>query len=156
MDSIVHVTHECSMEDVTPELKAILRAHMVQYHLTDLEPEILMCCETASTREKKGMFSRGVEKTQSAVFLTPKWLVWADSTDRNNAGAGSAELRNINVQDYSATAMYVIVPNEGINVTGRYSDVHKTGMTFIVLGSEPDGKKFRQMLQEAMKKEENH
>ncbi len=151
MDNINRSTHACSLEDLQPVLKAALRAHLAAYKLTDLEPEILMCCETNTTRQKKGLFGGGVETTQSAAFVTPNWLVWADSTDRNDAGAGSADLRRIDVRDYQETAMYEIAPDEGLDITGRYTDSNKTGMTFIALGAEPDGQKFRQVLQEAMK-----
>ena len=43
-------------------------------------------------------------------------------------------------------------PDTGLNVTGQYTDVNKTGMTFIAIGNEPDGKKFRETLQDAIAK----
>jgi len=78
--------------------------------------------------------------------------VWADNADRNEADAGTAQLKHIDVRDYQTTASYAITPDQGLNITGRYTDKNKTGITFIVLGSEPDGQKFRQVLQEARSK----
>ena len=81
--------------------------------------------------------------------------MWADSTDRNDADVGTAQLKRIDVRDYQTTASYAITPDQGLNITGRYTDKNKTGITFIVLGSEPDGQKFRQVLEEALGKAAN-
>ncbi|HSG44346.1 MAG TPA: hypothetical protein VLA72_14450 [Anaerolineales bacterium] len=48
--------------------------------------------------------------------------------------------------------MSTIMPNQGLNITGRYTDVNKTGITFISLGTEADGKNFRHILEDAIKK----
>jgi len=45
-----------------------------------------------------------------------------------------------------------IMPNQGLNITGRYTDVNQTGITFISLGNEADGKNFRLILKDAIKK----
>ena len=50
------------------------------------------------------------------------------------------------------TAMFEISRDHGINVTGRYTNINKTGITFIVLGSNQDGKKFRELLERTMKR----
>jgi hypothetical protein len=107
--------------------------------------------ETLSARQKNGLFG-GIKTTRSAVYVTPKWLVWADSSDRNEASAGAAQLKHIEVRDYRTTSSYAIAPDHGLNITGRYTDKNKTGITFIMLGSEPDGQKFRQILEEALGK----
>jgi len=127
-----------------------MHAHGARYGLDDIESDILMCCETTSIHQKKGLFGGAKKTTLSAVYITPKWLVWADSTDQNDAGAGSAKLKNIDVRDYRTTASYAISPDQGLNITGRYTDRIKIGITFIVLGSEPDGQQFRQVLKKAM------
>ena len=107
-------------------------------------------CETLSFRHKKGLFG-GIQTTLSAVYVTPKWLVWADSSGRNNVVAGTAQLSQIDVRDYRDTAQYAITPAQGLNITGRYTDKNRTGITFIVLEAEADGEKFRQVLNEALK-----
>jgi hypothetical protein len=41
-----------------------------------------MCCEAIAVHPKKG-FLGGLKTTLSAVYVTSKWLVWADSSGRN-------------------------------------------------------------------------
>jgi hypothetical protein len=48
--------------------------------------------------------------------------------------------------------MGTIMPNQRLNITGRYTDNNKTGITFISLGTEADGKNFRHILEEAIQK----
>jgi len=108
-----------------------------------------MCCETISVHKKKGLFG-GIKTTLSGVYVTPKWLVWVDSSKRNDAGASTAQLKHIDVRDYETTASYGITPDQGLNVTGRYTDKNKTGITFIMLDSEADGHRFRKVLKEAL------
>ena len=144
-------TRTCTVEMLDEGLKAAIRAHGMKYGLGDIESDVLMCCETISVQQKKGLFG-GIKTTLSAVFVTPKWLVWVDSNERNDAGASTAQLKHIDVRDYRTTANYTIMPDQGLNVTGRYTDRNKTGITFIVLDSEPDGQKFRQVLDQALRK----
>lgn len=151
MDTITRTTHASTLETLNEDLKAAMRAHGAKYGLGDIESDVLMCCETVSLRQKKGVFG-GNKTTRSAVYVTPKWLVWADSTDRNDAEVGTAQLKHIEVRDYGTTASYAITPDQGLNITGRYTDKNKTGITFIVLGSEPAGQEFRQVLKEARSK----
>jgi hypothetical protein len=145
-------THACAIEELNPKLKNALRLHGKQYELEDIESNVLMCCETRSVLQKSGLFGGTEEITFSAAYITPKWLVWANTANGNAASSGSAQLRNIETRDYESTAMFAIVPNHGLNITGRYTDVNKTGMTFISLGSEPDGQNFRHVLKEALKR----
>jgi len=144
-------TRACTLEKKDEGLKAAIRAHGIKYGLGDIESDVLMCCETISVQQKKGLLG-GIKTTLSAVYVTPKWLVWVDSNERNDAGASTAQLKHIDVRDYQTTASYAIMPDQGLNVTGRYTDRNRTGITFIVLDSEPDGQKFRQVLDEALKR----
>ena len=154
MSTTSRKTRTCTVEMLDEGLKAAIRAHGMKYGLGDIESDVLMCCETISIQQKKGLFG-GIKTTLSAVFVTPKWLVWVDSNERNDAGASTAQLKHIDVRDYRATANYTIMPDQGLNVTGRYTDRNKTGITFIVLDSEPDGQKFRQVLDQALRKASN-
>ncbi|NJC95715.1 MAG: hypothetical protein C3F07_03415 [Anaerolineales bacterium] len=151
MNTITRTTRACTLETLNSDLRAAMHTHAKRYNLTDLESDVLLCCETTSIRQKSGLFA-GIVTTLSAVFVTPKWLVWADSTDQNDAEVGSAQLKHIDVRDYRDTARFTISPDQGLNITGRYTDKNKTGITFIVLGSDPDGQNFRQVLKAAMDK----
>jgi hypothetical protein len=150
MNLTTRKTRACTLDTLDEALKDAIRAHAVKYRLDDVESHILMCCETLSFRNKKGLFG-GIRTTLSAVYVTPKWLVWADSSGRNNVVAGTAQLSQIDVRDYQDTAQYAITPAQGLNITGRYTDKNKTGITFIVLEAEADGQKFRQVLNEALR-----
>lgn len=150
MNLTTRKTRACTLDTLDEALKDAIRAHAVKYQLDDVESHILMCCETLSFRNKKGLFG-GIRTTLSAVYVTPKWLVWADSSGRNNVVAGTAQLSQIDVRDYQDTAQYAITPAQGLNITGRYTDKNKTGITFIVLEAEADGQKFRQVLNEALR-----
>ena len=150
MTMMTRKTRACTLDTLDEALKASIRAHALKYGLDDVESDILMCCETLSVRHKKGLFG-GIRTTLSAVYVTPKWLVWADSSGHNNVVAGTAQLSQIDVRDYGNTAQYAITPAQGLNITGRYTDKNKTGITFIVLEAEVEGQKFRQVLDEAMR-----
>lgn len=151
MNMTTRKTRACTLDTLDEELKAAIRAHGAKYGLHDIESDILMCCETLSVRPKNRLFG-GIRTTLSAVYVTPKWLAWADSNGRSDVTAGTALLSQIDVRDYQATAQYSITPAEGLNITGRYTDKNRTGITFIVLEAEGAGQKFRQILQETMRK----
>jgi hypothetical protein len=59
-------------------------------------------------------------------------------------------LSHIDVHDYGGSAMGTISPDTGINITGRYTNVGKTGQAFIGIGPEADGIKFREVLHTAI------
>jgi len=151
MNSTTCSTRACTIEELNTNLKTALRAHGKQYGMEDIESNVLMCCETKSIPQKNGAIG-ATETSFSAVYVTPKWLVWAVPANGNTVNAGSALLHQIEARNYETTAMFAILPNQGLNITGRYTDVNKTGMTFISLGSEPDGQNFRQVLKGALNK----
>jgi hypothetical protein len=150
MNIATRKTRACTLDTLDEELKAGIRAHGTKFGLKDLETDILMCCETITVQPKRGLFG-GIKTTLSAVYVTPKWLVWVDSSGRNDAAAGTAQLKQIDVHDYRTTAQGAITPDQGLNITGRYTDKNKTGITFIVLEADGDGQKFRQILDEALR-----
>lgn len=151
MNAATRRTRACTIDALDEELKAAIRAHGMQYGLEDLESDILMCCETITIHQKKG-FLGGIQTTLSAVYVTPKWLVWADSSGPNDVVAGTVPLNQMDVHDYRSTAQYAIAPEQGLNITGHFTDKHKTGITFIVLEALADGQKFRQVLNQALRK----
>lgn len=151
MNMTTRKTRACTLDTLDEDLKTAIRAHAVKYELNDLESNILMCCETISIRQKRGFWS-GIRTTLSAVYVTPKWLVWADSTDRSDASVGASQLTHVDIWDYPTAASSPITSDEGLNITGRYTDKSKTGIVFIVLDSNATGRKFRQVLAEVLNK----
>lgn len=149
MSTVTRRTRACTIETLDEGLKAAIRAHGTKYRLADIESDILMCCETISVHKKKGLFG-GIKTSLSAVYVTPKWLVWVESNERNDARAGTAQFKQIDVRDYQTTASYSITPDQGLNVTVRYTDKNRTGITFIMLDSEAERQRFRRVLKEAL------
>ena len=88
MSAINRATRTCELDELNDTLKATMRAHVAQYHLDTNESDILMCCETTSTQYKRGLFGSAKETTLSAAYVTPKWLVWVDLTDRHDGARG--------------------------------------------------------------------
>ena len=110
-----------------------------------------MCCETISIRQKKGSLG-GLRNTLSAVYVTPKWLVWADSVNQNDACADTAQLKQVHVSRYQNIYDFSFALDQGLNITGHFTDENKMGMAFIVLDSASDGRRFRRVLEEALSK----
>jgi hypothetical protein len=129
-----------------------IRKHIEKYKLGDVEASLLICCETTSTTQKTGLFANGYETILSGMMVTAQLLVWTNRKEKGNPLVRSALLRNIEVQDFENTAMYRVNPDSGMNITGRYTDVTKQGQTFIGLGTDPAGEKFRQILQHAIQR----
>ena len=151
MSSATRRTRACTLEALDGELRAALRTHITELGLEDIESDILMCCETITVHQKKG-FQRGIRTTLSAVYVTPKWLVWADSHGPNDAAAGAVQLNQIDVGEDRSNIRYPITPAQWLNITGRHTDQPKTGVTFIALGTEADGQKFRRILAAAWRR----
>jgi len=152
MNAYARSTSECTFADLRPELVMAIRSHIEKYKLGDVESSLLICCETTSTTKKTGLFTNGSETSITGMIVTAQLLIWTNGKKREKPVVRSALLRNIDVQDFENTAMYQVNPDSGMNITGRYTDVTKQGQAFIGLGTDPDGEKFRQVLQHAIQK----
>jgi len=152
MNVYTRSTRECRFVDLHPELVTAIREHSGKYGLGEVEPALLMCCETTSTIQKTGLFARNPETTLTDMLLTAEVLIWTEGKNKDKAGIRSAWLRNIDVQDFEKTAMYLVQPDSGVHITGRYTDVTKNGPVFIGLGNDPAGVKFRKALQDGIQK----
>lgn len=148
MTETTRTTRQCAPGELNQQLLTAIRAHIEQYQLGDLEGSALICCETKSLLAKRGLFS-STETSLSGVIITPRWLLWAESSNGRKQ-AGSAQLRHIDAHNYEDSAMCAIVPDQGINITGRYTNTNQTGQVFIGLGSGPAAEKFRQILHDTM------
>ena len=149
MNTTTRRTRACTIETLDEKLRAAIRSHGREFGLQDLETDVLMCCETLSAWQRKG-FQGGIQTSLSAVYVTPKWLVWVDSSHENDTAAGTAQLRHIDLNDNNPPDRYHAGPEQGFILTARYTDRNRTGPTFIVLDSGVEGKKFRKILHEAL------
>ena len=144
------VTRECAMADLDKVLRDAIHAHLVEYQMSGIESSVQMCCESVSMQKKKSVFG-GSEKAVQAALLTEDSLIWAEKISGRSVSAGSAKLSHIDMRDYESTAMFDVIADSGVNITGRYTDPSQTGQLFIALDAGPAGKKFRELLREAIK-----
>jgi hypothetical protein len=151
MSETKRITRLCTIDELKPVLSSAIRAHIKQYQLGEIESSILICCETTSVQQKKGFFG-GSENAMSAAIITPQWLVWVECINNKIAEVNSALLSHIDVHDYAGSAMGTIVPDTGMNITGRYTNAVKTGQAFIGIGTDQNGNKFREVLRETKQK----
>lgn len=150
MNVITRKTRACTIDSLDEELKTAIRAHAIRYGLEDLESDLLMCCETITLHQKKG-FLGGIRTMLSAVYVTRRWLVWADSSGPHDVAVDTLPLNQIDMHDYRTAAPYAIVPEQGLNITGYYTSRNMTKTAFIVLEAEADGQRFRQVLNQALR-----
>ena len=150
MANNIRSTRECALAEIDKNLSAAIQAHLSEYKITMADQTIQMCCETVSTQKKKSVFG-GSEKAIQAVILTDEWLFWGERIHGKASSSGSAQLDQIEMRDYERTAMFNIIPDSGVNITGQYSDSSQTGQLFLALDSEPAGTRFRELLREAIK-----
>ena len=145
-------TRECAFGDLRPELVTAIRKHFEKLNLGDIESTIQSCFETATISKKSGLFANGNKSSVTGMLITSQLLVWASESKNEKPVVISAHLRNIDVHDFENTAMFQVNPDNGINISGRYTDVTKQGQFFVGVGADSAGEKFRQVLQHAIQK----
>ena len=152
MGDYLRTTRECTLDEMNPVVAKSIRDHIQKYELEEVESSILICCETTSTKIKKGFFGGKAEPIQTGILLTPRWLVWATAKEEETFGVYSARLDNLQAQDYEKSEMFKLVSDSGINISGLRTDSTEVGSIFIGLGPEAAAVKFRAMLKEAISK----
>lgn len=141
-------TKEIPFESLRPELVTAIKAHVEQYNLGALLSEAMMCVQTDSEKAKKGLFG-SAETVYTGAVLTPHWLVWAVSGTRTQSAVLSAQLRDVTVQDYAQTQFAKMIPDSGIQISGRFTDVSENGSAFIGLEENTAGRKFKDLVLQA-------
>ncbi len=152
MSDYIRTTRECAFGGLAPSLFAAIRGHVEKHELGNLEASALMCCETTSTKQKKGLFGSKTEVSMAGILLTPQWLIWATGKQNEAPGVLSARLREIQVQDYEKSDQYKLIQDSGLDISGLRTGTVDLGSAFIGLGPEPAAQKFRSMLKEAQAK----
>jgi hypothetical protein len=149
LDNYVNQTHETTMASMDPSLSAAIRKHAEKYGLGDIEKNPLVCIETTTTLNKKGLFGTKSEQSNSAVLLSGGWLIYAAAKENTPPGVISALLKDITAQDYEKSASYKLIPNTGLEIFGIHpNSTEGAGSIFIALGPEPVSMKFREMVKE--------
>ncbi len=151
MGDYTRVTRECTLAGLRPEWTAAIRKYIEKHELGDLEADILICCETTSTKKKKGFFGGNPEVILTGMLVTSKWLVWATGMENESIGVLAAKLRDIQAQDYEKSDFYRLMPDTGLNINGLLV-AEGSGSAFIGLGPEAAGQKFCAVLRDALEK----
>jgi hypothetical protein len=125
-------TKEMTIDGLRPELIAAIRIHVEKYNLGDILSNALMCVQTDSEKVKKGLLG-GAEIVFTGVVITPRWLVWATSGTKAKTAVLSALLSDVVVQDYAISSFAKMIPDTGLNVSGKFTDVAENGSAFIGL-----------------------
>jgi len=142
-------TREVTFDQLPTDLKTEIQKHIELYNLGDILSDTLICIQTDSEKAKKGLFG-SAEVVHQGVVLTPCWLLWAVSGTKTPAAALSALLSDIVVQDYANTPFAKMIPDSGIEVSGKLTDVADNGSAFISLEDNAVAKKFTKTVIEAV------
>lgn len=78
------------------------------------------------------------------AVITPRWLVWVTNGTKLETPVLSARLNDVVVQDYAQTVFAKMIPDSGINVTGKFTDVSENSTAFIGLDESAAGEKFKE------------
>lgn len=137
-------TRELAFEQFSDDIKAEFYRHIELYNLGNILSEVLMCIETDSEKPRKGLFG-SAESVRQCAIATPRWLVWAIH-DKKSPTVLSALLKDVVIQDYAETPLVKMVPDCGIQVTGKFTDVSENASAFLGLEENAAGKKFKEVV----------
>ena len=108
-----------------------------------------MCIQTVSEKAKKGILGSR-EMVYLGAVVTPRWLIWAVEGTKSSAAVLSALLADVVVQDYANTPFSKMIPDSGIEVSGKFTDAVENASAFISLEDNAVGKKFKETVIEAV------
>jgi hypothetical protein len=146
-------TRECALAELKPELNQAIHEYLSRQRLSNVEVEVLMCCETISEKKPIGSleaFLGGDPDTilHTGMLVTPHWLVWARSGDKTGTIVQSAQLQDIKAQVYSSQ----LVKDNGLELYGYIGNSTRRVRGYIGLGPEEAAQKFCQTVIEAIDK----
>ena len=136
-------SRELSYEGLPSDMKVEIQKHVELYNLGNILSDTVMCIQTDSEKPKKGLFG-SAETVQMGAVVTPHWLLWVVNGTKTSTTALSALLTDIVVQDYANTQFAKMIPDSGLEVTGKFTDVAENGSAFLGLEENAAGKKFKE------------
>lgn len=146
-------TREVSFDQFPIAMRAEIQRHIERYNLGDILSDTLMCIETNSEKAKKGLFG-SAQSVQQYALVTSRWILWVVN-DAKSPATLSALLKDVVVQDYADTPFIKMVPDAGIQINGKFTDMSENVSAFLGLEENAAGKKFKdvviQAVQEAKK-----
>jgi len=141
-------TKEVSVEALPADTREAIQGHIEKYNLGPILSDALMCIQTDSEKTKKGLFG-GVETVQIGAVVTPHWLIWATTGTKMKTTVLAAQLKDVVVQDYAQTSFMKMIPDSGINVTGKFMDISENSSAFIGLEDNTAGNRFKEIVIQA-------
>ena len=142
-------TREVPFENLSPVIVEAIMKHVEQYNLGSILSDALMCIQTDSEKTKKPFFG-SAEIVYMGVVVTARWLVWAAIGTKTPAAVLSAQFSDVVVQDYAQTQFAKMIPDSGIQVSGRFTDVSENGSAFIRLDESSTALKFKELVIKAV------
>ena len=134
-------TREVPFAGLMAEMVEAVNKHIELYNLGSILTDALMCIQTDSEKAKKGLFGKA-ELVRQGAIVTPRWLIWVVMDSSNKAAVLSAQLSDVVVQDYAQTQFAKMIPDSGIQVNGKFTDVSENASAFIGLEDGDVGRKF--------------
>jgi len=144
-------TREVTLANSSSETTDALNKHIELYNLGSILDDALICIEANSEKIKKGLFAgSGPKIVKNTLIITPHWLVQVIKVDDQAAFARSAQLRDLTISDYEKDSPYTKMPDSGVHVTGGFIGASEGSTSFIGLGKDATGEKFKKILIEAV------
>jgi len=78
--------------------------------------------------------------------LTKRWLFEIRAADNEMPYARSLRLADVVVEDYEKSSFYKMIPDTGVNITGQATGATESGTSFIGLGKDAAGERFKETL----------
>lgn len=138
-------TKEVGFENLRPELSQAIKEHIEKYNLGKILSDALMYIQTDSEKIKKGLFG-GAEAVYTGAVVTPRWLIWAMSMGKNRTAVVSAQLKDIVIEDYAQSPFANLIPDSGLNVSGKFTGASESPLSYIALESNAVGDKFTEIV----------
>jgi len=137
MSDYQRTTRACAPAQLKPELLRAIRAYAAQHALGSVETDSTLCVETHSEKKKKGLLAAlgGGDPDpfhDTALLLTPTWLIWARSGPKSGTVVSAARLREAQVRAFESK----LIPDTGLEVQTAVAGVAEPVVAFIPLGPE--------------------
>jgi hypothetical protein len=137
MSAYLRTTRACAPAQLKPELLQAICAYAGQHTLGNIEAESTLCVETHSEKKRKGFFASlaGGDPDafhDTALLLTPAWLIWARSGPKGGTAVSAARLRDAQVSSFDSK----LIPDSGLEVQTAVAGEAEPVVAFIPLGPE--------------------
>jgi len=136
-------TRETPFEELQSDMRSEIQKHIELYNLGDILSDVLVCVQTDSEKMKKGLFG-STETIRMVAVITPRWLIWVTSGTKTSTVLLSAFLQDVVIQDYADTQFAKLVPDSGIEVSGKFTGATESVSAFIGLENNAAGQKFKE------------